>query len=327
MKHCPAYLSQREQELLRLARGHARIPALEALDAEQLRELAATEGIDVATVVLFDRVCRSDRYAEFIASVERLEQEPCPCANCEDILFAVAPGAFWKELPHIQADGRLLRKAAAGLGCATTTIPVPSTGGLRDNAERILAWLRQQRSSTIVLASLSKGSADVRIAMQREPSAFQQVIAWINVCGMMTGTPLAARLLSSRWRLALVRLLFWCRRFDFQMVRDLRPGLPGLVTDPLVLPEHLQLISVVGFPLNEHLRTRRSARWRRWMNPLGPNDGGVLLHDVCQLPGLMYPVWGADHYLQPRNRDMQGLAAALLKYVDQTRIARGRTIR
>jgi hypothetical protein len=38
----------------------------------------------------------------------------------------------------------------------------------------------------------------------------------------------------------------------------------------------------------------------------------VLLGDVCQLPGDLYPVWGADHYLCPRRFDMRSLATAIL---------------
>ena len=57
---------------------------------------------------------------------------------------------------------------------------------------------------------------------------------------------------------------------------------------------------MVGLPLACHLRTRRARRaWRRLV-ALGPSDGGgILLGDLCRLPGLIYPVWGADHYLDP----------------------------
>jgi hypothetical protein len=31
---------------------------------------------------------------------------------------------------------------------------------------------------------------------------------------------------------------------------------------------------------------------------LGPNDGSTLLRDAIVETGLIYPVWGADHYFQ-----------------------------
>jgi hypothetical protein len=33
---------------------------------------------------------------------------------------------------------------------------------------------------------------------------------------------------------------------------------------------------------------------------LGPNDGGgVLLGALSSVPGIVCPIWGADHYMQP----------------------------
>jgi hypothetical protein len=56
---------------------------------------------------------------------------------------------------------------------------------------------------------------------------------------------------------------------------------------------------VIGFPLRHHL-TRRSRRGCRRLARLGLSDGGgILLGEVTRLPGLLYPVWGADHYLDP----------------------------
>ena len=40
--------------------------------------------------------------------------------------------------------------------------------------------------------------------------------------------------------------------------------------------------------------------------------------DVCQLPGFVYPVWGADHYLRPAGVDIRGLAARILHYLCDT---------
>ncbi len=313
------HFSSAERELLARARDMRAYPLLERLTSQQLEELVATEGIDLATAVLYDRLCRSPRVESFIAELDRLEQLNFSQQRMSGVLFAVSPGAFWKELPHIQADGSLLRGVAAELGCRTETIPIPTTGGLRDNAQRLLTWLRRQTAPRIVLASLSKGGADVRIALEQDPAAFSHVVAWINICGMTDGTPLADCLLESPWRKFVVRLLFWMRGFSFQMIRDLRVGLPGLVGQSLVVPEHLQLISVIGFPLTSHVKNRRATRWRKLLNPRGPNDGGVLLHDFCQLPGLLCPVWGADHYLRPAHRDLRRLTAALLLYIDNSR--------
>jgi hypothetical protein len=89
---------------------------------------------------------------------------------------------------------------------------------------------------------------------------------------------------------------------------------------PLRLPAQIRLISIVGFPLREHLTRRESRRCHGRLAPFGPNDGGLMLSDVCALPGLIYPVWGADHYLQPERhiRDVRVLIRSILQYLDET---------
>jgi len=79
---------------------------------------------------------------------------------------------------------------------------------------------------------------------------------------------------------------------------DRRAG--GPLDFPLLLPAHLRVVHIVGFPLACHLTSRLARRSYRRLAPLGPNDGGgILLGDVTRLPGLIYPVWGADHYMRP----------------------------
>ena len=82
------------------------------------------------------------------------------------------------------------------------------------------------------------------------------------------------------------------------------------------VPDWLTVIHVAGFPLERHLSGRLARRGFRRLAPLGPNDGaGIVLADLCRLPGLIYPVWGADHYLRPE-WDIAGLFARLVAYRD-----------
>jgi len=179
--------------------------------------------------------------------------------------------------------------------------------------------LTQQPARPLILASLSKGGADVKMALA-EPGAeraFANVAAWINLCGILDGTPMAEWLLSWRWGAVLNRLYHRLRGQSLTFLRDLRYGAGQPLDFPLRLPAHLRLISVVGFPLREHLVRGIARRCHRRLAPLGPNDGGLVLADVCALPGLVYPLWGADHYLQPKS-GVRELVAAILQYLGET---------
>jgi hypothetical protein len=114
-----------------------------------------------------------------------------------------------------------------------------------------------------------------------------------------------------------MRLYSRLRGQNRAFLHDLRYGAGCPLDFALRLPEHLQLISIVGFPLREHLKKGIARRCHRRLTALGPNDGALVLADVCALPGLVYPLWGADHYLQPKG-DVRALVAALLQDLDET---------
>jgi len=84
----------------------------------------------------------------------------------------------------------------------------------------------------------------------------------------------------------------------------------------LQLPPHMTMVTIAGFPLRQHLTTALAGRCHRRLTHLGPNDGSLILSDVCALPGLLYPIWGADHYLRPKT-DVNQLVLAVLQYLDE----------
>jgi hypothetical protein len=47
----------------------------------------------------------------------------------------------------------------------------------------------------------------------------------------------------------------------------------------------------------------------------------VLLADACSLPGHIYPVWGADHYLRPDDRAQEIITAVLNWLMNQRDLA------
>jgi hypothetical protein len=284
--------------------------------AAQLRELAARDGIDAATTVLYRSVLESPIHGPFVRRIEEISRRTRPAAWDLDADLVIVPGGFYRENPSSGADGRLVREEAAKLGCPTDLIPLESTGTLRQNAAIILDWLRARGERPVILASLSKGGADVKVALAQPgaAAAFRNVVGWVNLCGIMDGTPMSAWLHSQSALAVLVRAYYRVCRLSLEFMDDLRYG-PGSPLDfQLPLPAHIHMISVVGFPLREHLTNFIARRCHQVMTPLGPNDCGLVLADFCAQPGLIYPIWGADHYLRPKS-DVRQLMVALLRYL------------
>jgi hypothetical protein len=308
-----------DRRLLEEAAAFSEAGSIEELTAPFLLRLTQTRGVDFATAVLYERLRTSPHHGAAIARLDELRSAAPEPHALSEFTVAVAPGAFYREFPHTGADGRLLREAAEKFGANAALIPATSTGSLAENARSILEWLRTHREQPMILASVSKGGSDIKTALSLPGAAeaFRHVVAWISVCGILDGSPNVNWLLSRPLRCAFYRVLFRLRSYNFDVIRDLRHGPGSPLNCPLRLPSHVTAIHVVGFPLTSHLTNRLSRTLHSRVAALGPNDGAIRLIDACQWPGVVYPVWGADHYLRP-SWELRSLAKALFAYLAES---------
>jgi hypothetical protein len=317
MDSLPTRMRVAERRLLERAAHWPGFVDYSEITPEAVRRLAEQCGLDFATALLYDRIVQSPEHGRFIQRLESLPMERASPPRLEATLVIV-PGAFYVESPHTGADGRMLREEGARLGCKSEVVPLASFGCLAENVRILSDWLTARPAGKVILASLSKGGAEVKLALARPDSAavFRNVVCWVNLSGLLQGTPLAGWLLKSRVRRWWFRLLFWWRRYDYSVIGELGRGPNTLLHDDLHLPAHMQAIHLVGFPLARHLSNGLARRGYRRLRHLGPNDAaGIVLADVCRWPGLIYPVWGADHYLRPGGQELRDLARRLLCYI------------
>jgi len=280
--------------------------SLSDLNVDSLREITAREGIELSTAVLYDRIRRSNCHGPFIQKIEEQEAS-APGVHSENTLIGVIPGAFWQEHPETGADGRFIFPIAAQVGLGAQLVPVHSFGPLAANGQMVLDWLGRHRDRDIVLVSLSKGGLDLKTAItisQARGSVdfhFGHVRAWVSMGGPLQGTPLVHWLHQRPLRSAGLRVLLRLRGQRFNVVNELSRGPGAPLWQWPQVPQWVRLIHVLSFPLRRHLTHRWAPRGYDRLAPMGPNDGaGILLGDLTSWPGVVYPVWGADHYLQPR---------------------------
>ncbi len=280
---------------------------------------ATVEDLDEATTRLYRSVCESEPHREFIATVERLMREAASTPPPADTTLVIVPAAFYRENPRSGADGHIVRAQAEALGWKVDAIPLASDGSTLANARTIIEWLSTKRDGgRLVLVSLSKGGSDLKVALAQPgaPQAFERVACWINLCGILDGTPLSEWLLSWHVEAALSRVYYRLLGITVDFVRDLRRDRGGPLDFELRLPAHVQLISIAGFPLRKHMTSGLGRRCYDRVAVHGPNDGVIVLSDVCAQPGLIYPIWGADHLLRS-GADINRLLRAVLQYVGQ----------
>lgn len=282
-------------------------PGLAALTPECLRKLTAQEGCDFATALLHRRIVESEAHGPFL---HQLRNERVPPSS--PVQVAIVPGAFYRENPRTGADGRLPREVAQELSLPVTTVPVSSSGTLLENANTLAEWLNVYRGPSLILVSVSKAGGEIKTALAQPDAArtFANVRGWINICGILDGTPMADWLLSETWVARANRFYYRLRGRSLDFLEDLRTSQGGALDFPLVLPAGLRAMHIVGFPLHRHLHNGLARRCHERLEPYGPNDGSVILPGVVNWPGQICPVWGADHYLRPQ-ADVKPLLAAL----------------
>jgi hypothetical protein len=278
-------------------------------------EQSTAESLDEATERLYRFVCESEPHREFIADVESLMREAASTPPPADTTLVIVPAAFYRENPRSGADGHIVRAQAEALGWKVESIPLASDGSTLANARTITDWLAAHREQRLVLVSLSKGGSDLKVALAQPGAsqAFERVACWINLCGILDGTPLSEWLLSWQVEAALSRLYYRLLGITVNFVRDLRRERGGPLDFDLRLPPHVQLISIVGFPLRKHMTSGLARRCYDRVALHGPNDGVIVLSDVCAQPGLIYPIWGADHLLRS-GTDINRLMRAVLQF-------------
>lgn len=264
--------------------------------------------IDQKTRDLYEQV--KARHSACFERIESLLAQPRSRTARGKVV--IVPGALYKERPDMGGDGRLVRVVAHELGYTTDLIPLQSCGALSTNAAIIRDWLAANRHEPLILVSLSKAGAELKLALAETDSA--NLRAWINVCGPLNGTHIANWVLAHPLRRAFFGAQFFLQRRDFRFITEFQRPLSG----PVNLPAPTRLITVMGFPLREHFTTPFSRFCHRILTPLGPNDGTTTLGDLLSpnWPGEIYPAWGMDHYFRPEAK-ARALIRAVLEYLEE----------
>jgi len=291
--------NEEDLRLLERARGRLGTDFPDGINEAQLRDVAAAEGIDLATAMLYEHLRSRPDVDAFMS---RIENRPIDSDGEDPPRVVVMPGAFHVEYPHTGAGGARVFELAQKLGWQAERVMVPSLAPMAANAAALVDLLARDPGRPTILVSLSKGGADIRAALERPDAedALRDVRAWVSVSGIVTGTPLVGWLTARPLRCCGARLLLRIRRQRFAVVEELRRGCGSPMDRAMTIPPWMRVIHVNGFPLVRNLSDSWARRGHARLAALGPNDGGgILLADLARLRGELYPVWGADHYLQP----------------------------
>ena len=320
-----ASLTEYERSLFSRATEWSPSTSWMELTAEELQRIAQQEGVEFATALLYERICRSHEHGPAIRRINS-EWHSVTMADEPHPMIAIVPGACYKESSESRDSIRHLWDESKRLGLPVELIPTKSFGPLAENAAIIRRRLSKLTEQPVILVSLSKGGADVKVALNSGGATddFRQVVAWVNLSGLINGSEWVHWLLNRRISRLLTRAWCWYWRYRFSAVSELLRGQGTALDFELRVPKHVKVIHVVGFPLPYHLTHPYTRRSFRRLSPLGPSDGmGIMLGDLHKLPGIIYPVWGADHFLRPAGSDVRHLVTRILHYLGEESLSSG----
>ena len=159
------YICEDEKEYLDWAASYPKYRKLTDLTRDVLYNIMKETGdIDKAAAVFYHRAITEPTNRKFIEYIYTKQNEfmrKIPDYSSKKLIFAIAPGMFYKDNKEVDADGKLIRAIVKQLGLAEAVIPTDQTGTVDNNGKIICDFIKSQTEvKGIIIGSASKGSGD-----------------------------------------------------------------------------------------------------------------------------------------------------------------------
>lgn len=312
------------------ARAEVRGPGARAALTRLSREGSA----DFATLLLAERLLEEEDgavlrllYAEELRAPARV-RAGAPDAGGHTLLFV--PGWLYRSHPENGAGFERQLVLAPHIGIEAERIDTDENASVEHNARVIADELRRRRETgrSYILVSASKSGPEVALALaelSREEAG--HIAAWINIAGVLGGSPLAdTALVAPRCWGALA--LFGWRRWGLDGMRSMSTLVRRGALDEVRIPAHVLVVNHVPLPLSGQVSPRARGGYED-MRSLGPNDGLALTLDEIFPGGATLVEMGLDHYMSAPDIDRrtEALTRAVLRYIERRGAARVREAR
>jgi hypothetical protein len=279
-----------------------------------------TSDVDVAAALFYHSVItdtENSKFLDYLEIKEKTVNGNYPDYSSEKVLFLMVPGMFYKDNPEIQASGQSLRQFARKLGLKDDLVNVKQTGTVDENGQIVCDYLKNvddKEINSIIIASVSKGSGDVKraIGICGGESYFKKVRGWYNIGGITNGSLLVNGILADFNHRMQARFYFFIKGYSWKGLKSIRHGIDAPLEKPVIIPERLKIVSVIGVPFYRFV-TPRAGPYYKYLVQFGPSDGMVLLADAYMPSGKIYPSLRNDHYFSfafPEER-----MVAILSYI------------
>lgn len=265
-------------------------------EKENIKSIQQKHGIDVATYVLYKKLISKN--IQFINQINSYPAKKITATIPTKII--IIPGMFYKEHPEVGADGRFIQEIASNCGFEAEVLNTDSCGAVSTNSKIIELYLNEAKHPNIWLISLSKGTSEVRKYLQEKNknNIQKNIKGWISISGIIGGTPLAEIKLSNSAVKLFYRIFCKIAGVEYKVIKELTRD---YWNEPFIVPDNFQMVHIAGVPILPHIQPYLIKKYRT-LSSYGPNDGIILLEDMLDVAGKVYPLWGMDHFLRSHIR-------------------------
>lgn len=292
---------------------------------ESLSRIARDWSPDVAALLLAEELLRDPRnarmQARYLEELDRLEAgRPLSLERETPYSILFVPGWLYRSHPEHGAGFERQLALAARMGIEAERIPTEENASVEHNARLVAEEIRRRRDHgrRYVLASASKSGAELALALSTlAPEDASHVAAWVNIGGVLGGTPLADEALRAPRCWGALALLGW-RKGGLDGLRSMATGPRRASLAGLRLPPHVLVVNYVPLPLSGDV-TGAARDGYQSMRRLGPNDGLALTADEIFPGGATILEAGLDHYLTARDIDRrtEALLGAVVRHLGE----------
>ncbi len=302
------------EAVIRRARAEIRGPRAALAATRIAREVSP----DLATLLLAEVLLEDERSAALRRAYQKelhaATQAPAASLDTNGYTLLFAPGWLYHSHPENGAGFERQLAVAAEIGVDAERIETDENGSVEVNARTIAEDLRRRRATgrRYLVVSASKSGPEVALALAMLSSGeAAHVAAWVNVAGVLGGSPLADAALVAPRCWAALALLSW-RRGGLNGMKSMSTPLRRSSLSAVRLPEHVLVVNDIPLPLSGDVSPRARGGYES-MRALGPNDGLALTVDEIFPGGMTLVEVGLDHYMSAP--DIALRTAALIRAV------------
>jgi len=283
-------------------------------DRNELKQLSDEFSVDFAALYFADQIAHSPANRRFRRAFDQayeyarkaFPEGRVKLSAIADYEVLVVPIYLYKRLIGSGADLAAPRAALKKVGLTCHFVETQDDGAVEANADLVAAAIRARMQSgrRLIVISASKSSPEVALALTRlEPVETRHVAAWINVAGVLQGSPLADEYLFQELEF-LVGEVDVAGKESLTILR----GRPRF--DSFHVPEHVLVVNYLGVPV-----TGSVSFWGRKgfysLRKHGPNDGISLLSDMIFPGGVTLADLSNDHFMRGKPLDITTVALSL----------------